>query len=184
VHGIGVCVYVRTALPFANPVLIQQRQNSDGDVPFFDRGWNEFKTTFGRRDRNFWLGNEMLHEMTKEDRCKLKVEVQQLSTLDWFYAEYSTFRVDSEANNYLLIVSGYSGDAGDSLSVHSGQTFSTHDRDNDASGSHCATVGGGGFWFLDCYSAGLNNRDGKIAWMNIPSGDVLLKATRMTLECE
>ena len=56
-----------------------------------------------------------------------------------FSAEYDTFWIDSEIPSYYkLHVTGYSGDAGDSLSpsnvglkVANGRSFSTTDKDHD-----------------------------------------------------
>ena len=47
------------------------------------------------------------------------------------YAVYETFRITDETDNYRLSISGYSGDAGDALTLHNAQMFSTKDRDND-----------------------------------------------------
>lgn len=41
------------------------------------------------------------------------------------------FKIKAEKDDYQLIVDGYHGNAGDSLSYHNGKKFSTHDRDND-----------------------------------------------------
>ena len=50
----------------------------------------------------------------------------------WYYAEYSTFRVLSEADNYKLKVGGYSGNAGyDAMAYANDRMFTTYDRDND-----------------------------------------------------
>ena len=77
----------------------------------------------------------------------------------WYYAEYQSFRLDSEETWYTLHVSGYSGDAGDSLSnttlplilQQNGVNFSTYDADHDKRypGS-CAVSNGAGWWFGNC----------------------------------
>jgi len=68
------------------------------------------------------------------------------------------FRVEDEARNYRMWVSGYSGNATDSLSGHSGHPFSTVDRTNDAAPSccPCAPAYGGGWWFHNCFESNLN----------------------------
>ena len=78
----------------------------------------------------------------------------------WFYAEFESFRVDSEANFYALHVDGYNGNSGDSLSnitsdvwqIQTGMHFSTYDVDNDMSNAvpACAVLYNGGFWFNNC----------------------------------
>ncbi|MCL4147130.1 UNVERIFIED_CONTAM: hypothetical protein GTU68_064355 [Idotea baltica] len=51
------------------------------------------------------------------------------------YAEYSEFSVSGESDNYRLAISGYSGNAGDSMEYHNQMQFSTKDRDNDKKSS-------------------------------------------------
>ena len=79
--------------------------------------------------------------------------MQQLTTGNWFWAEYTTFIVDSEATKYQLTVGGYSGDAGNAMGVHNGMMFTTFDSDNDVSlvaELNCASHRGGGFWWKMC----------------------------------
>ena len=53
----------------------------------------------------------MLTWLTAMGKYKLKFDLQSRNTSNWYYAEYSTFRVLSEADNYKLQVGGYSGNA-------------------------------------------------------------------------
>jgi len=59
----------------------------------------------------FTSGNDYLHRLTNAGLSTLRVDMS-----DWegknAYAEYSTFRVSSEASFYTLTVRGYSGTAG------------------------------------------------------------------------
>lgn len=45
---------------------------------------------------------------------------------------------------------------GDSLTYHSGQKFSTFDRDQDLFVQNCAALSSGAFWFRSCHFANLN----------------------------
>lgn len=47
------------------------------------------------------------------------------------FAEYTSFRVESEADFYRLRVGRYHGNAGDSLTWHNSKQFTTLDRDHD-----------------------------------------------------
>jgi Fibrinogen beta and gamma chains, C-terminal globular domain len=47
---------------------------------------------------------------------------------------------------YTLHVNAYYGDAGDSLSYHNGQKFSTVDRDNDENSESCSKLCKGAWW--------------------------------------
>ena len=73
-----------------------------------------------------------------------------------YWAEYSQFIVADSKNHYRLRVSGYTGDAGDSLSYHDNMAFSTEDVDNDLHTRHCAAENQGGWWFHSCFSSNLN----------------------------
>ena len=63
------------------------------------------------------------------------------------------FRVEGEAQAYLLHVGGFSGTAGDGLKLNNGAKFSTLDRDNDnhpypkQMKIHCAQYFRGAWWY-------------------------------------
>ena len=49
--------------------------------------------------------------------------------------------------------------AGNSLSVHNNQQFTTRDRDNDNwNGGNCAVLAHGAWWYKRCYSSNLNGK--------------------------
>jgi len=105
---------------------------------------------------------------------------------NWYHAEYSTFRVLSETDNYELRATGYSGNAGqDALSLHNGMMFTTYDRDNDIGPENCAARWGGGFWHNNCYQCGVNaaRSAGYFDWRGLPGGDQL-QSSRMWLQCK
>ena len=112
----------------------------------------------------------------------------QLSTSGrWFYADYATFSIDSEYNNYTLRLSGYSGDAGDSLGLgHYGASFSTLDADNDrASSHHCAKDYQAGWWFNVCLHACLTCRyaeDFKWIYLSSWQSHGPIRAARMMIK--
>jgi len=123
--------------------LIQQNVNGSN---FFNRSWAEFKVGFNDTRGNYWLGNDLLHQLTKEARYKLRCLVRARSNGVLYEAKYGIFLVGSEAENYKLRVAHYSGNAGDSLGYHSGMAFSTYDRENDLYSGDCALECAGGFW--------------------------------------
>ena len=47
------------------------------------------------------------------------------------YAEYSSFRLESESEGFRIRLGTYQGNAGDSFSSHNGKPFTTLDRDRD-----------------------------------------------------
>ena len=133
---------------------LQRRQ--DGSVDFF-RGWQHYKDGFGDVSAEFWLGLTKIHAMTNRKLYRLRIDMRDWDD-KWYYAEYSQFRIDTEENNYKLYVSGYQGDAGDSLAYHAGMPFSTMDRNNDANAGICATWCHGAWWYKDCFNSNLNGR--------------------------
>ncbi|XP_059142924.1 ficolin-2-like [Physella acuta] len=48
-----------------------------------------------------------------------------------YFAKYSSFNISSEADNYRLYVSGFTGNVVDSLAALNGMMFTIFDRDND-----------------------------------------------------
>ena len=128
-------------------VLLMQKVD---DASFFDRTWAEFKAGFGDVDGNYWLGNELIHQLTKDDGYKLRIDLQvekENWQRCWLWAEYSTFIVADEASKYRVTVSGYTGDAGDVLQDVDGKKFTTSDDDNDDySEVNNAVDYGFGFW--------------------------------------
>ena len=119
------------------PLLLQQIVNG---FDSFSRSWAEFKVGFNDSRGNYWLGNELLHQLTQNDRYKLRFDLQARYNFSWYYAEYSSFVVFSEATNYTMQVSGYSGNAGDAFSYHDGMMFTTYDRDNDISTTNLSLI--------------------------------------------
>jgi len=160
------------------PILIQQHVDKSS---FFDRSWNEFKVGFGNPRGNFWLGNEQIHQLTKDGGCKLRFLVQQEVSSSWFKAEYSTFIVADETSNYQLTVAGFSGDVNyDAFSPHNGGSFGTHNRDV----ADYAVYYRGGFWFINGVGANarVNAADHLFDWHNLAGGDDLMYC-QMWLEC-
>ena len=163
-------------------VLVLIQRNVDGSS-VFSRSWAQFKVGFNDSRGNYWLGNDRLHQLTMNGVCKLRFDLQIRSNLSWIYAEYSSFVVSSEADNYRMHVSGYSGNAGDWFSWTNGYEFTTYDRDNDARASeNCAVRNVGGFWYRNCAWASVNAMKGngydRFEWHSLP-----LQSTRMWLTC-
>jgi len=152
-----------------------------------NRSWAQYKVGFGDPSGNYWLGNDLLSQLTANNRYKLRFDKQQNGTGNWYYAEYSTFRVLFEAYNYTLQVDGFSGNAGrDAFGNHNGQKFTTIDRDNDLwSSSNCAAKYGG-FWWRACGGCRVNGArsgTGRFHWWGL-SGGGDLQLSRMWLQCK
>ncbi|XP_047657519.1 fibrinogen-like protein 1 isoform X1 [Tachysurus fulvidraco] len=129
--------------------VIQRRQ--DGSVKF-DRGWKEYKDGFGDLHNEYWLGNQHIHALSTQGDYTLRIDME-----DWSgkhkHALYQSFnRIDDEAAQYRLHVSGFSGTVEDSFSwYHDKQDFSTPDT-----GNICAEISHAGWWYNQCFYANLN----------------------------
>jgi len=161
--------------------------------------WADYKAGFGSINADFWLGLEKIHLLTSSQPYRLRVEVQQQDTELWFSAEYWSFKIGDELNDkYRLEVSGYSGDAGDSLMYEGdyfgngrfgyycqhGMAFSTFDQDNDpSSNSNCAGYWRGGWWFNRCHYSCLTCKKVANEWSSLqPSANILVINSRMMIK--
>ena len=85
----------------------------DGSVDFY-LGWKSYKNGFGDLKGEFWIGNDNLHRLTAADDVMLRVDLEDFDG-NIRYAEYTTFRVADEGDKYRLLIGGYNGTAGDSM---------------------------------------------------------------------
>jgi len=155
---------------------------------FFNRSWEEYKVGFNDSSGNLWIGNDLLHELTKNNRYRLRIDVQQASTDQWFWAEYSRFIVRSEEEGYRINIGGYTGNAGDdAMRYINGWKSSTYDLDNDFLSTNCAADFGGGFWYFGCSRCVITAKIAQV-WWGLPGNRTLgelryLKFSRMWLSC-
>ncbi|XP_061190379.1 fibroleukin-like [Saccostrea echinata] len=139
---------------------IQKRVDGSLD---FDRNWADYKDGFGSPELDFWIGNEVIHQLTKGHKSSLYVSVTSVN-LGKLYELYEEFSVSSEAEKYQLFLGGNAtGTLGDQMlntgrsdNDLSGMYFSTPDRDNDQNQENCASHNKGGWWFNYCHKAYLN----------------------------
>ena len=137
-------------------IVFQKR--TDSTVDFF-RYWNDYKYGFGNLTGNFWLGLEKLHNLAGRiyEALYLRIDVRHRDDSNNVYAEYGKFEIGNEADGYRLVLSEYTGTAGDSMNLHNNMKFTTRDRDNDRhSSSNCAVIRKGVWWYNSCYQSNLN----------------------------
>ncbi|KAI8126395.1 Fibrinogen C domain-containing protein 1 [Lucilia cuprina] len=134
--------------------IIQRRQ--DGSENFF-RNWTDYVEGFGNLNGEFFIGLEKLNALTSlNEPQELYIKLQDFEG-ETRYARYGKFKVDSKSTDYTLTVGDYSGDASDCFSQHSGNKFSTKDRDNDIHDSkNCADYWKGAWWYNNCFYSNLN----------------------------
>ncbi|XP_022334685.2 microfibril-associated glycoprotein 4-like [Crassostrea virginica] len=150
--GQGHPAYCDMTLDGGGWTIFQRRV--DGSENFY-RNWDEYKTGFGNVTAEHWLGNQLVHEVTVHGLYELRVNLEDFEGNKRF-AKYSHFRIGNEADGYRLTVSGYTGNAGDSLKMAQGQKFSTYDRDLDTNSGNCAEDSKGAWWHAACYRSLLN----------------------------
>ncbi|KAK1788963.1 hypothetical protein P4O66_015863 [Electrophorus voltai] len=163
--------------------MVFQRRK-DGKINFF-RGWQDYRKGFGDLEGEFWLGNNILHNLTRITPMTLRVDLR--AGAEAAYAEYSSFSVDTAKKHYMLRVSGYSGTAGDSMKYHDRRPFSTWDRDPQPFITRCAMSYRGGWWYRNCHESNLNglynthtNHQGLI-WTTWKGTDFSIPFTEMKL---
>ncbi|XP_078579689.1 fibrinogen C domain-containing protein 1-like isoform X2 [Branchiostoma floridae x Branchiostoma japonicum] len=133
--------------------LFQKRR--DGTVYFY-RDWADYKTGFpSNLNGEFWLGNDKLYRLAVQKVYQLRVDMEDVEG-NTAYAAYDTFAISPESQNYKLHIGNYTGTAGDSLTYHDGNAFSTLDRDNDQNPGNCAESTRGAWWYHTCYTSNLN----------------------------
>ncbi|MCL4139827.1 UNVERIFIED_CONTAM: hypothetical protein GTU68_029435 [Idotea baltica] len=152
--------------------VFQRRQNLE-KREIFSRKWLAYKLGFGNLTGEFWLGLDNIHALHEKR-----------------WEKYEHMFIGNASEKYRLDLGNYSGDAGDSLSVHSGQMFSAKDNDNDQSAKSCAKLFKGAWWYKNCHTSNLNgfqyegsfgsNGDG-IHWKTFRGFKYSLKKTTMAL---
>lgn len=127
--------------------VIQRRDNYTIQQDF-NVSWTDYKVGFGDVEKDFWMGNNFLARFSAGNNLTLRIELEDFDG-NTAWAEYEEFAVGSENQQFMLTVGGYSGNASDALSSHSGSGFSTYDRKNDLAPEccPCSVSYGGGWWF-------------------------------------
>ncbi|XP_028578216.2 angiopoietin-2 [Podarcis muralis] len=168
--------------------IIQRR--SDGKVDF-DRTWAEYKAGFGNPSGEYWLGNELVSQLTNQKQYVLRIQLK-----DWeaneAYSLYEHFYLANEELKYRIHLKGVTGTAGKISSISQpGNGFSTKDADNDKCICKCSQMLTGGWWFDACGPSNLNglyyplrqntNKFKGIKWYYWKGAGYSLKATTMMI---
>ncbi|VDI02425.1 Hypothetical predicted protein [Mytilus galloprovincialis] len=180
--GTGFEVYCDMKTDGGGWTVFQRRV--DGAVGF-NRRWSEYENGFGDVKHEFWLGNAKLHRLTTMGTTELRID---LVNYKWKrgYAKYSSFLVTNARDQYRLRVSGYSGNAGDSLAYHNGLRFSTADRDYDTHHINCGEKYQAGWWYNGCFYSNLTgnfNRRGEygVTWYHMDNNYGTILRSKMML---
>ncbi|XP_074042739.1 microfibril-associated glycoprotein 4 [Leptinotarsa decemlineata] len=129
----------------------------DGSQDFF-LGWREYKFGFGNLKGEFWLGLENIYLSTAMGGTELLIEIVDRDNVK-AHAHYKAFAIGSEAEGYnLSVLRDCTGDAGDSLTTHLGEKFTTKDFDQDKHAQNCAVLFSGAWWYKNCHNSNLNGK--------------------------
>ncbi|KAM3968415.1 uncharacterized protein ACR2FA_001092 [Aphomia sociella] len=150
--------YVLCDLTTAGGAWTVFQNRFDGSQDFY-KGWSDYKHGFGNLAGEFWLGLEKISYLTNQKLYELRVEMETPHGQE-AHAGYSVFTVAPEHEGYRISTLGtFYGSAGDSLSYHAGQKFSTLDADNDEwKDGACAVEHGGAWWYKECDKSNLNGK--------------------------
>jgi len=106
------CVYYAhdEAINSKNWLMIGQRIGRNHNE--FRRSLHEYKSGFGSKETNYWIGLDKLHELTRTGFRTLRIEFAHyptsndpnLSPSDLYFYEYSKFRIANMTDNYRLNV--------------------------------------------------------------------------------
>ncbi|XP_063244875.1 angiopoietin-4 [Bacillus rossius redtenbacheri] len=187
-------VYCEQEIADGGWTVIQRRDDFGEPRENFNRDWADYKNGFGNPAKEFWLGNENIYMLTNNEDYMLRIELEDFEG-NKRYAQYTHFKIYSEAEYYKLEIDGYEGNAGDSLNDpwygSNNSPFSTYNRDNDRSSLNCASMLKGGWWWKSC-GRGLNGlylndpqdltaRQG-IVWFRWRGWDYTLKKSVMMIK--
>ncbi len=128
----------------------------DGSVDFY-RNWTDYEEGFGDLVGEFWLGLTKIYRLTKAGNKRLRIDLGDFDK-NYRYAKYSSFSIGDNTTDYTLAITGYTGDAGDSLlsTAHTanGSKFTTRDHDGDSwSTGNCAKLYKGAWWYYNCHGS-------------------------------
>ncbi|XP_064635556.1 fibroleukin-like [Lineus longissimus] len=145
-----------------------QRQGYSSGMNF-DRNWADYKSGFGNKATDFWLGNDIISELTAKNsrKYRLLVWLQGHNSSYSVSTSYDDFLVKDESENYKVTLTPstknkvtWHGDAimpGDPTLDMNKKPFSTYDKDNDGGPENCASTRKAGWWYgSGCTDANLN----------------------------
>ncbi|XP_073421867.1 fibrinogen-like protein 1-like protein [Dendrobates tinctorius] len=154
--------------------IVIQRNSFNSEITW-DESWTTYKYGFGNVEKDYWLGLEYLHHITKQKVYQVRFVIHD-NTNEEKYADYNLFSVDDEANGYRLRLGSYTGTAGDAMSsiaagtTHDNMKFTAKDKDQDIYTANCAASYGGAWWYAACFASKLNNKNG-IHWQGLCNGN-------------
>ncbi|XP_014773090.2 microfibril-associated glycoprotein 4 [Octopus bimaculoides] len=137
-------------------MLFQKRTDRTCEREDFFRGWQDYQLGFGDKDCDYWLGNDLLHAITSQDKYDLVIKAGDFEII------YTHFTVSSEEDLFRMnfedfkpkdssLSNGFQPE--DEKQDLRGQPFATPDKDEYG----CALDSRSAWWFgPGCASVNLN----------------------------
>jgi hypothetical protein len=94
---------------YAGWTVIQRRESSTSCFNF-NQNWVNYRDGFGNLATSHWVGNEKIYQLTSSG-TNLELRVDMQYGTNSYKANYYTFSVNTESNNYKLSIGGYSYDS-------------------------------------------------------------------------
>ena len=124
--------------------IVVQR-NRAGSTVNFNRNLSDYEEGFGDLTGDFWYGLQELQCLTQRGSWEMRIDYQH-SNGTISYLHYTSFRVDTSARIYRILISSFTGIGEDFLrAYYNGRIFIT--ADSASSLASCATEEKGAFWF-------------------------------------
>ncbi|XP_062613112.1 ficolin-2-like, partial [Saccostrea cucullata] len=82
--------------------VIQKRV--DGSLSF-NKDWETYKIGFGSPEQNVWIGNDIIHQLTKGNNSSLYVSITHQNGTSLFEL-YEKFAISNETEKYKLFLAG------------------------------------------------------------------------------
>ncbi|XP_060900636.1 tenascin-N isoform X2 [Labrus mixtus] len=133
--------------------LMLQRRTT-GKLDFMKR-WRQYIAGFGNMTDEFWIGLDKIYELTNTPtQYELRFDLGLGS--ERAYAVYDNFKIAPVRQKFKLTIGKYRGTAGDAMTYHQGQLWTTVDNDNDIALGNCALTHRGAWWYQNCHLANPN----------------------------
>uniref|UniRef100_A0A3B5KRM4 Tenascin N n=1 Tax=Xiphophorus couchianus TaxID=32473 RepID=A0A3B5KRM4_9TELE len=137
--------------------LVLQRRNT-GNLDFMKR-WRQYIAGFGNLTEEFWIGLDKIHELTNTP-TQYEIRFDLGLGSERAHAVYDNFKIAPVRQRFKLTIGKYRGTAGDAMTYHQGQPWTTIDSDNDLALTNCAMTHKGAWWYANCHLANLNGKWG------------------------
>lgn len=171
-HGFGkvLCDFEKTDAAWT---IFQRRMNGNQN---FYLTYSQYAAGFGTLTENYWWGNDRTAAFTALFPSKARIDLGYQAEKG--VSIYDTWQIGDASTGYLLTNTLGTCSGTCSGSISSGYKFSTHDVDQDVSGSSCAVSYQGAWWYTSCHGSNLNgvwgNPKGAYAsgpcWNGFPAG--------------